>query len=192
VLFAGQRHALRCPETARVQARVMRSSPFQKILLLRTYFLAILSTAAACKINFTMRFSLSFAALSYSALALATPYIPTNNIPLHALYHYCSPPTGPSTSHSTASSLSSTFCNIAASNYHPKNYGEVEIREENGLYLRAWWDASAAKRDMFEDECAEAVNRIIRGCQHEGIKEKFYGGISELARIGGKVEVGFD
>jgi hypothetical protein len=194
-VFAGQRHELRCPEAAGVQERVMpqeRFSPFQRLLPLRIHFLEILSTAAPCKINFTMRFPLSFAAVSYTALALAAPYIPANNIPLHSLYHYCSPPTGPFTPRSTASSLSSTFCNIAASNYHPKNYGEVEIREENGLYLRAWWDASAAKRDMFEDECAEAVNRIIRGCQHEGTKEKFYGGISELARMGGKVEVGFD
>lgn len=145
------------------------------------------------KTNFTMRFLLSFAAVSYPALALAAPYPPpTSNIPLHSLYHYCSPPTGLSTSRSGTSALSTSICNIAASRYHPNNYGEVEIKHEGGLYLRAWWDASAAKRDGFEEECTEAFNRILRGCQHEGQEERFYGGISELAHMGGKVEVGFD
>jgi hypothetical protein len=139
-----------------------------------------------------MQSLLFFAVVSYHALAFAAPYPPTANIPLLSLYHYCSPPNGPSLSHSIASTLSSTFCTAAASRYHPNIHGEVEIRQDDGLYLRAWWDASAAKKEGFEDECAEAVGRIIRGCQHEGNEERFFGGVSDFSRMGGKVEVGFE
>jgi hypothetical protein len=44
----------------------------------------------------------------------------------------------------------------------------------------------------FEIECVQAIERVVRGCQHEGDKKRFYGGISELAGMGGKVEVGFE
>jgi len=136
--------------------------------------------------------SFAFASSHAFAFAFAAPYPPTTNIPLHSLYHYCSPPTGLSTSFPAASALPATFCTAAASAYLTNVHGEVEIRQDDGLYLRAWWDASAAKKDVFKDECAEAVGRIIRGCQHEGYEKEFFGGVSDFAHMGGKVDVGFD
>jgi hypothetical protein len=135
---------------------------------------------------------LSFTVISCAVLTSAAPYRPTTNIPLHSLYHYCSPPTGRSTAHSTASSLALSFCTAAASTYHPNNHGEVEVRQDDGLLLRAWWDASEVEKSNFENDCVETVERIVRGCQHEGDKDKFYGGVSELVSMGGKVEVGFE
>ncbi|KAF2679770.1 hypothetical protein K458DRAFT_407873 [Lentithecium fluviatile CBS 122367] len=139
-----------------------------------------------------MHAPLSFALFSCAGLVLAAPYPPTSNVPLHSLYHYCSPPAGLSTPYSTASSLTPSFCTTAASEYRPNAYGEVEILQDDRLFLRAWWDASEARRSDFEAECKEAVERIVRGCRHEGSEEKFYGGVSEFAKIGGKVEVGFE
>lgn len=47
-------------------------------------------------------------------------------------------------------------------------------------------------KQEFEEECAEAVKRVVRGCHREGDEDKFYGGVSEFARIGGRVEIGLE
>jgi hypothetical protein len=151
----------------------------------------LLSSSLLEQYALTMLSLLSLMLAAFAATTLAAPYPPTNNIPLHAIYHYCSPVKEPSTLHSNAVSIASSFCEIATSKYSPESHGEVEVHQDDGLFVRTWWDSSKMQEPDFKAECEEAVKRILRGCQRAENEDRFYGGVSEFARIKGKVEVGF-